>query len=48
MASGFAVEHLGPMDELETRLNGTIVTRIRVPRRTDAIFLSQIRLREKA
>ena len=43
--SGFSVEHLAPEDTVETRVNGRIVSRVRVPKGFDAIFLSQVRLR---
>jgi hypothetical protein len=46
LRTGFAVEHLGPNDSLETRVNGQVVSRMRVPNGFDAVFLSQIDLRE--
>jgi hypothetical protein len=46
--SGFAVEHLAPEDQIETRINGKIVSAVRIPAGSDAIFLSQIRLSESS
>lgn len=45
LKSGFAVEHLNPDDILETRVNGKVVSSLRVPFGVDAVYLSQIRLR---
>jgi hypothetical protein len=44
--SGFSVEHLAPYDLVETRVNGRIITSVRVPKGFDAIFLSQIQLQD--
>lgn len=46
LRSGFAVEHLSPNDRLETRVNGQIVSRVRIPDGFDALFLSQVSLRQ--
>jgi len=44
--SGFSVEHLAPEDTVETRVNGRVVSRVRVPKGLDALFLSQVRFRD--
>jgi hypothetical protein len=44
--SGFAVEHLAPEDQIETRINGRVVSAVRIPPGNDAVFLSQLRLNE--
>lgn len=46
LQTGFAVEHLGPNDSLETRVNGQVVSRMRIPEGFDAVYLSQINLKE--
>ena len=42
--SGFSVEHLAPQDLIETRVNGKVITRMRIPEGLDAVFLSQVKL----
>jgi hypothetical protein len=46
--SGFAVTHLAPDDSVEVHVNGRIVSGLRIPKGTDAVFLSQVRMRELA
>ena len=42
--SGFAVTHLAPHDSVEIRVNGDIVSSLRIPKGTDGLLLSQVRL----
>jgi hypothetical protein len=46
LKSGFSVEHLAPDDFIETRVNGRVVTSVRVPKGLDAVFVSQVRFQD--
>ncbi|MGD0175610.1 MAG: hypothetical protein ABSC50_02155 [Candidatus Bathyarchaeia archaeon] len=43
--SEYSVEHLAPKDLIETRVNGRLVSRMRIPAGLDAIYVSQIKLK---
>jgi hypothetical protein len=45
LKSGYSVEHLAPTDLIETKVNGRLVSRMRIPVGLDAIYVSQIKLR---
>lgn len=44
--SGFSATHLAQEDSVEIRVNGKLVSGLRIPKGTDAVLLSQVRLRE--
>jgi hypothetical protein len=43
--SGYSIEHLAPKDLIETRVNGRLVSSMRVPAESDALYVSQIKLK---
>ena len=43
--SGYSVEHLAPKDLIETRVNGRLVSSMRIPVGSDALYVSQIKLK---
>jgi len=45
LSSGYSVEHLAPEDLIETRVNGRVVSSMRIPAGLDAVYVSQIKLK---